>query len=72
MKRSDMVKFITQEYAASHRGGMSEMTDEERMSYILVKLEEAGMKPPAYWVQEGKDSFPPDGIPCMHIGWEKE
>lgn len=47
MKRSEVVKHLTNEYHRSQRGGMSEMSDEERMSFILNSLEEIGMLPPA-------------------------
>lgn len=46
MKRSSMVQLMTNEYHTSLRGGMSEMTDEERMDYLLAAIEEAGMEPP--------------------------
>ena len=44
MKRIEMVKLMTLAYQESHQGGNSEMTDEERMSYILTKMQEAGME----------------------------
>lgn len=46
MKRSEMIIYMTQEYQRSYRGGMSEMSHEERMEFLLDRLEEAGMLPP--------------------------
>ena len=43
-----MIKFMTNAYHQSHRGGMSEMSDEERMEYILATVEEGGMLPPRF------------------------
>lgn len=48
-----MVKYILQEYAASQMGGMSEMSDEERMDYLLSKIQEVGMLPPSYEFKMG-------------------
>lgn len=46
MKRTNMVKYMTQIYQESKRGGNSEMSDEERMNYLLAYIQDAGMLPP--------------------------
>jgi len=46
MKKSEMITDILNTYHSSQRGGMSEMSDYERMERILNRLEELGMLPP--------------------------
>lgn len=48
---------MLQEYAASQMGGMSEMLDEERMDYLLTKIQEAGMLPPSYEFKMGEQTI---------------
>lgn len=47
MKRSLALKCLLNSYHDSQRGGMSEMSDEERMDYLLTCLEDLGMLPPS-------------------------
>lgn len=69
MKRSLMVKLMTQEYLSLHRGGWADATEEERMSEVLKKMEEAGMQPPAYFDVQFYDEPECDG---MISEWETE
>jgi hypothetical protein len=46
MKKSDMVKIMTNAYLNTYRGGNSEMSEEERMHYLLNIVQEYGMLPP--------------------------
>lgn len=46
MKRNDMIQHMVNLYEQSHRGGYSEMNDNERMDFILSGMETAGMLPP--------------------------
>lgn len=39
MNRNDIVRYMTQVYEETHRGGNSEMSDEERMDYLLTHIE---------------------------------
>lgn len=57
-----MVTLLANELGHSQRGGLAEMSDEERADYLLKKLEEAGMLPPMFY-----------GIGGMPINrWESE
>lgn len=64
MKRSEMIQNIKKDLDGS-------LTENQILS-VMHLAECYGMKPPAYWVNEGKDSFPPDGMPCMIVEWESE
>jgi hypothetical protein len=46
LKRIEMVDIMAQAYRLSLRGGISEMSDEERMEYVLTAMEDAGILPP--------------------------
>lgn len=67
MKRSHMLHYILGSYNGSYRGGMSEMSDFERMDYILKGLENLGMK------YINSDAFDDKFVLREHeIGWEDE
>lgn len=70
MKRSHVVQYMTQVYHESHRGGNSEMSDKERMSYVLEHLESIGMLPPAYDIFQGRENTFNDKM--MSNQWEPE
>lgn len=70
MKRSEMIEILRKSFKENCiHGKFASIEDAEA---VLKDIQDAGMNPPGYWVYEGKSSFPPDGMPCMHIGWEPE
>jgi hypothetical protein len=77
MKRSEMTLLMTYAYQNSHRGGLSEMSDEQRMGYILDIMIDAGMSPPGYiaLMRNGKPYLPDTDSSYdtfLAKGWEPE
>lgn len=48
MKKSEMVQLMYIAYAETFRGGNSEMSELERIEFVLNSMEEAGILPPSY------------------------
>lgn len=73
MKRSEMFKLIkdilSETYGLYGLGGIPSSDVTQR---ILNTIEKSGMSPPKRTEQEGKCSFPPDGITVTFYNWEPE
>lgn len=65
MKRSEMINYMLVTMGQTERGGMSEMTERERMQYLLSQLEKAGMRPPVVGSLLSQ-------IAAVHNEWEPE
>jgi Cdc6-like AAA superfamily ATPase len=43
MTKKEVLKYLTNQYGLTHKGGMSEMDSEERVSFLLESLEKLGI-----------------------------
>ena len=68
MKRSEVLTFLLNEYHFSQRGGMSEMSDKERIDYLLTQIEKVMEPPPRL----ENDADPEDPNEWYTNTWEPE
>lgn len=70
MKRSEMIKILQSSFIEHMNCVDCCNTDDQMYNKILGDIEQAGMMPPAYNLNEGCDAF---GIPSYYVdAWEDE